>query len=107
MKDKKGQALIEFVILLPVLIILLFIVIDFGRVFYEKNKLENISTDVVNMYKENGNIDESLFDESNIKIVKSNKYVEIVITKEIDLLTPALDKTGIGNLETKRIIYNE
>ncbi len=42
MKSSKGQALIEFVIILPVFLMLIFAIIDFGRVIYEKNMLENV-----------------------------------------------------------------
>ena len=41
MLDKKGQALIEFVLILPILIMLIFAVIDFGNIFVNKNELES------------------------------------------------------------------
>ena len=58
--NKKGQALIEFVIILPVVLMILFVIIDFSNIFYQKNHLENVVSDVASL-KENG---------------KSNKYIE-------------------------------
>ena len=49
----KGQALIEFVIILPVLIMLIFGFIDLGRIILENNKLENLTTNVINRYEKN------------------------------------------------------
>ena len=47
MKNNKGQALVEFVIILPVMLLLIFSIIDFGIVIYEKNNLENVISDAV------------------------------------------------------------
>ena len=41
MRNKKGQALVEFVIILPIFILLVFCLIDFGRIISIKNDLEN------------------------------------------------------------------
>jgi len=38
--NKRGQALIEFVLILPLFIFLLFAVYDFGMIFSVKNTLE-------------------------------------------------------------------
>ena len=47
--NRKGQALVEFVLILPIFIMILFSIVDFGMIFNKKNELENISVDVVNM----------------------------------------------------------
>ena len=46
---KKGQALVEFVIILPIFLFLLLGVIDVGRIMYTKVNLENTISDVVDM----------------------------------------------------------
>ena len=51
--DKKGQALVEFVIIMPIIMMLLFVIIDFSNIFYQKNHLENITNDIVT-FKESG-----------------------------------------------------
>ena len=40
--NKKGQALVEFVIILPVIILLFFGAVDFGRIIIKTNELENL-----------------------------------------------------------------
>ena len=45
--NRKGQALIEFVLILPVLILILFIIFDFGYIFYSKYELKNQSMEIV------------------------------------------------------------
>ena len=47
--NKKGQALVEFILILPVLILILFVIIDFGNIFYSKYELQNQSADIVNL----------------------------------------------------------
>ena len=49
--NNKGQALIEFVLILPIFILILFSVIDFGIIFNKKSNLENDSVDIINLFK--------------------------------------------------------
>ena len=49
--NKKGQALVEFVIILPIMILLIFCVVDFGRVISVKSELENVTSDAVMLYQ--------------------------------------------------------
>jgi len=65
MLDKKGQALIAFVILLPLLLGICAYVIDVGIITYESNKLKNIIEENKN---ELNNIDK------NLKINNIKKY---------------------------------
>ena len=71
MRNKKGQALIEFVIILPVMLLLVFCLIDFGMVIYEKNNLENIVSDAANLYEDGKQIDDIK------KIIGDNKNLDI------------------------------
>jgi len=116
MKSCKGQALLEFVLILPVFLMLLFGMIDFGRIIYEKNRLESISNDVVDLV-ENGLTDAQISDKVisiyhlPIKIAIDRKSVNIIIklSRSIDVITPGL---GIAiddpyNIEVTRVIYNE
>ena len=54
--NNKGQALVEFVLLLPVFLIILLVVVDFGNLLYSKNKLENDSNDMVRIIKNDSDI---------------------------------------------------
>ena len=62
--NRKGQALVEFVLILPIFILMLFAIVDFGMILSKKNELENISVDVTAMIKNSDNID----DIKNIKL---------------------------------------
>ena len=89
--NKKGQALVEFVIILPIFILLVLGVIDIGRIMYTKMNLEEQMSDIVDYYK-NGKTIQEIKDKlgNEIKIDKDNEYVNILVTKEIDIITPGL-----------------
>ncbi len=91
--NNKGQALVMFVCLIPILILIIGIVVDTNKMVYEKSKLENINALAVTYYlnhieeddvtnkmveliKKNDNSIE------NINIDKINK--EIFIDKKVD-----------------------
>ena len=97
-RNRKGQALIEFVIILPVIIILIFSFIDFGRIILENNRLENLSTNVINRYEQTGNYEEVLqyikkmgYENVKLSIKKETNILTIKLEKNIDIITPGLD----------------
>ena len=87
----KGQALVEFVIILPVILMILFVIIDFSNIFYQKNHLENIVSDVANL-KENGKsnkyIEKSISDNVKITYKQKDNTLLINVSKDIKLITP-------------------
>jgi len=114
--NKKGQALVEFIIILPVLILLFFGAVDFGRIIIKKNELESVTNDVVEMYK-SGSVYEELESylketdkNSTIKVTnKNNEYIEFLLESEIEFITPGLKKIlgNSGKASVKRVIYYE
>ena len=54
--NRKGQALVEFVLILPIFIMILFSIVDFGIIFNKKNELENISIDIINLLNNNNKL---------------------------------------------------
>lgn len=48
-KDQKGQALVEFALILPILLLLLAGIFDFGRVIYKHQELELITQEAVRL----------------------------------------------------------
>lgn len=58
MNNKRGQALVEFAILLPIFVFILFACIDFGKIFYIKNNLESRMDDIITAYQETKDIEE-------------------------------------------------
>ena len=91
--NRKGQALVEFVLILPIFLLILFAVVDFGLILSNKNELENISVDIVSMIKNNDNLEDIkvLYPGINIDVNNDNKYTTIRIYKDIDVMTPGLN----------------
>jgi len=95
MLNRKGQALVEFILILPIFLMILFVIVDFGMIFSNKSNLENISGDIVLLLQNGENIDEiyNLYDDIDINIMKSedSKYYNILIKKNVDLFTPGIN----------------
>ena len=114
--NKKGQALVEFIIILPILIMMLFSAMDAGRIILRQNELESLTGSVIEMYKEGKSYDEleEFLKENNknntLKVTnKDNKYIEFILESEIEFITPGLDKI-LGNpfyAKVRRVIYYE
>ena len=111
--NKKGQALVEFVLILPVFILLVFAFIDIGKIILCKNKLESAMNDVVLMVRNNKNnsdIKKYINSEYDYNIsfnINSGEYTKIVLNTKIDLVTPGLDKIFNENIKIERSIINE
>lgn len=89
--NKRGQALVEFVIILPIFILLVLGVIDMARIMYSKMNLEEQLSDVVDYYKSGktlAQIQEKI--DNDIKINNEGEYVDIELSKKIDIITPGL-----------------
>lgn len=93
--NNKGQALIEFVLILPVFLMILFVIVDFGTIMNHKNNLETISSDIVDRIKNEDNLEEINKDYKNIKITSSSykeKYKKVLIEEDIHLITPGANR---------------
>ena len=109
--NRKGQALVEFVLILPVFIFLLFAVYDFGMIFNKRNKLENMSTDIILLYKSGKTIDEikGLYPDIRIDVTRSDGYDNFSIYDKVKITTPGLNRV-LGNpyeVSVKRYIPYE
>jgi hypothetical protein len=116
-RSNKGQALLEFVLILPVFLMLLFAMIDFGRIIYEKNRLESMTGEVIDLIN-NGELNDAEIElrlEKNYKIPLTlsveRKKVNTIITlsRSINIITP-----GLGTIlpdpfiaEVSRVIDSE
>ena len=88
-KNKEnGQALIEFVLLLPIIIFLILTVIDIGRILYTKTWLESKMNDVVNLVssgvEDTNEVEEILDygkDKISVKLNYSGDKIEINVSK--------------------------
>lgn len=96
MVRKKGQALVEFVLILPIIILLLLGFIDLGRVVLSKYQLEENLDEVVELYRNNGVEEVDTFiaksdEELNYSIITDDGFEEITLTKNLDIITPGLN----------------
>lgn len=96
--NNKGQALVEFILILPVFIMILFVIIDFGMIFNKKSNLESISNDAISIYKENESLVEiqNLYKDIQIELVNVNDYTKLVFKDKVNIVTPGMNKV-FGN----------
>lgn len=92
--NKKGQALIEFVLILPVLLLLILSFFDVANIILCKETLENriddVSTLILNEKEDEIN---SLLNKTNYNIKYSytkDNYLNIKLETKLDLITPGL-----------------
>lgn len=92
--NNKGQALVEFILILPVFIMVLFVIIDFGMIFNKKSNLESISNDAVLIYKENKSLVEiqELYKDIQIELVNVNDYTKLVFKDKVNIVTPGMNR---------------
>lgn len=109
--NNKGQALIEFVLVLPVIMMILFAIVDMGMIFTNKARLENDSYEIVELIESGKSIDEinQLYKDIDIYTTINNGYKVISIKKNVNMITPGMSKI-IGDpfvIEVERVIPYE
>ena len=110
MRNCKGQALIEFIMVLPVLILLVMGVFDFGNILYKKNIMQSMLDDIEEMYENNNlaSIDNYVKKEGlKIEYTSEDEFMKITISKNIEIITPGLSNI-LGSPYTiteERLVY--
>ena len=92
--NEKGQALIEFVIILPILLFLILMIFDFGNMFYKKSQLENDLDFIVELYQDNNMEEINNYVNNNNLVINYNNVGEFVIielSKQVSIKTPGLN----------------
>ena len=93
MKNNKGQALVEFIIVMPILLLLIISIVDFGNIIVNKYKLENNIDIIVDMY-ENGDknsINNYIYNNDlNLSYDMDGDFVIINIKKEVNIISPVV-----------------
>lgn len=114
MKNKKGQALVEFIIILPVLIYVVLIMIDILVIFNNKTTLEGRMDEVVYLYKNNRENEINSYLKKDLKNVKysvksDDKYTYLTIDMDYEFMTPGIANIMGKNFDIKceRVIVNE
>jgi len=98
MKKKRGQALVEFVIILPIFIFMLLAMIDIGKIIYFQNSLESSLNDVIDLYRNDKSYDDinkelALQDENIILEIKNqdNQTITFYLSRNVEIVTPGLN----------------
>lgn len=113
--NKKGQALVEFVIILPIFIFMLLGIIDIGKVVIARTEAESQLAEALSLYHKHKTYDEiiSLMNlqeqEMKLEVTSNNKTLTFLIEKDVEVVTPGLGVI-LGNpckVEAKRVIVNE
>lgn len=92
--NNRGQALVEFVLILPVLIFILFSLIDFGLIYSSKSNLENDSADIIVLFKKGESIEsiKNIYSNNIINISNDTNYYHFKISTSLNLITPGLNR---------------
>lgn len=109
MKDK-GQALIEFVLILPVILLILLYIIEFGRITLKKQQLESNMDLIVNLYEEKKQQELNTYISNNNIIInynKQNDLTTIEIKQNIKSNMPLINRIMGNTITTKRTIYEK
>lgn len=110
--NTKGQALIEFILILPILLILTIGVFDLFNLQNKKYELSN-ELDYISELYINGKENEinNYLQNKNIMFEKNinSEFTELKLKQQIDLITPLLNKILQDPYEitVKRSVYNE
>ncbi len=110
MRNEKGQALVEFILVLPVFLLFILGTIDLGGIIYKKYQLENELDYVIDLYENNSEDKIEPYLLSN-KIsydkTKNDKYITIKLNKSTKIITPGLSKILGSNykIEVERTFY--
>lgn len=99
--NNKGQALVEFVIILPIFILIMLVVFDYARIMQTKIELEGVMEDVTT--NENYKLDDSI----KLTTKQDGEYINYTLTKNIKLSSPVLVVILDQNykVETNRSIH--
>ena len=111
--NNKGQTLVIFIILIPLLITLMAFVVDISYMYRENNKLENTTKTIIkNLYDErlDGNIESKVkdlykknkIDEKNVKVTASDDYLTIDNNYEVKSIFGKL--IGLKKYKVKVVI---
>ncbi|HWI54227.1 MAG TPA: TadE/TadG family type IV pilus assembly protein [Desulfobacteria bacterium] len=127
-RDNRGQALVEMALVLPIFILTLLGILEFGRLFSGELELQNAARDLVRFAAVSKSIEipddaENWIKANRLNLLQpsklhvtgftrtsgSNKYVEVTVQYEMDILTPVISSI-LGNpytLNAKMAIRSE
>lgn len=113
--NKKAQALIEFVLILPIIILLILGGIDLGRIILRKSELENKISDQITVWKSEkqsiNDLKQSLKDKNTtVNIIKNEttSFYTVEVKEKITFLTPVISNIlDSYTIKIKRVVSYE
>lgn len=101
--NKKGQALVEFIIILPIFIMILLAAFDLVKIFSTKMELENLVEQYITK-EENKPNDEIIFTKSI-----EDRFITYTLSKDIEISSPLISMVMDSEYRVtiERTIYNE
>ena len=110
--NRKGQALVEFVLIIPVFILLVLGVLEFGNIIYQKYQLESKLDYIVELYKADELDEASSYaskEKINVNYSSEDNFTKINVSKQIKVSAPVVSNI-LGKYYTvsvSRVILNE
>jgi len=101
---QKGQALVEFILILPIIILILVSLIDIGNIFVQKYSLNDSLEIVADLYQNN--------EEKELKAYTAKENLKYLETINGDIITITLEKDiqinapGLSNVLGKNYKLN-
>ena len=107
--NNKGQALVEFILILPIFTLLIFGMIEIGNIIYQKYNLETHIDPIIELYMNEPELITDYINKNDLHVTFMNEgeLVTLTIDKNIKLITPGLTNF-LGNpfrIEVKRSFY--
>ena len=93
--NRKGQALVEFVIIMPIFIFIVLAMFDLANIILKKYELENNLDTIVNMYLENKNEEVEYYVktiDSKVKYDVGTTYNVVTLSKKVKIITPIVSQ---------------
>ncbi len=99
--NNKGQALVEFIIIIPVLILIILAIFDYSQIIKTRSDLEDMMEEVVD------NANYKLPSDITFNEVTTDGEISYYLRKKIELLSPFLNivMDNPYPVEVKRVIY--
>ena len=105
MKNNKGQVLVLFIMILPIIFIAVAWIIDSSYMMYQKNRLDNINRDVLNSVSDKINVKEEEIRElihlNDAEIVNVDISIDETITIDNYILVDSIFGKIVGFDEYK------
>jgi len=110
--NNKGQALVEFVLVMPIFIFIIMAMVDLGNIIYKKYNLENTLDTVVELYEQGENQKMAAYaavENINLDITNAgDDLTKVSISKDVSVITPGLNNI-LGKsytLSVDRTVYS-